>query len=385
MEDSLKTKTKDELIQLARPRPGYDATVHTTKPKLIAFLRGEAIIKKKTKKEQLIEEAEKYTTFKKTTHGKTVKSLEEFLAKVRGGTTVQAEESRTDTVFTRAGLAKMAYKDLIALARSKGYAEKTRKRADLLAFLETRLVFREAGDAPGRLIAVPNKEVVQQEGEVLMEWPISERMLQERGRTVDALKKLLALNGISTSIPRKREEILALFKKSRCSPTQFSCTDTEFCDLRNNLCRDLSILHDKDKEVMKLSKGLVYYDEKNRRFYGTKDAIAKVREAFVSPLQKQVQVVAPIVAEKEEEVVVEPQPIQRQQSIAVQQIVVPPSPPVESPVVTDRARSSDSKGDISPVNINHLMNQHSEKDLRKALLHVLGLYTDIDANDEVIR
>lgn len=39
---------------------------------------------------------------------------------------------------------------------------------------------------------------------------------------------------------------------------------------------------------------------------------------------------------------------------------------------------------LSPININRLLDQSSEKEIRKAILNCLGLYNDIDPNDEIV-
>lgn len=354
---AVKKMGKDELVAIAKGREGYNPKTHKTKAALLEFITGEAA--KKTKKDLLLEEASKFKNFVKSRDGANVASLKAFLRDAKG----VAQEKNSVKKIGRADLPSMVYRDLLKLAKENGYSGKDKKKDALLAFLEPRIEGAE-DDMTGRLALPPVVAPVQQKEAraQLLEWPVSEATLKEHDATVGSLKALLAAKGIRVGLPRTRDEIKALFTKSRCSPTEFSCSETEFCDLRNRLCRDLSILHDKDNEVKRFAKGFIYFDEEGRRFYGTPDAIAKVRAALAGSPRRQKQE-----EDEEAEVVV----VVKDAAVAKQ-----------SPVQDD----DDDDDGISPININRLLDQSagSEKDIRKAILNCLGLYNDIDPNDEIV-
>lgn len=353
---ALKKMDKDALLAIARGREGYDPKIYKTKAALVGFITGEAV--KKNKKTLLLEEASKFETFVKSKHGVNIVSLQAFLRDAKGG---GVEEEKSVKKIGPVDITSMVYRDILKLAKENGYSGKDKKKAALLAFLEPLI---EAEDVPGRLALPPAVAPAQkQEARAqLLEWPVSEATLKKHSDTVGLLKKLLAAKGISVGLPRTKDEIKALFAKSRCSPTEFTCSETEFCDLRNMLCRDLNILHDKNNEVKKFAKGFIYFDEEGRRFYGTPDAIAKVREALAGSPRRDVA----HDQDEEAEVV-----------IAVKDAAVAKQSPTPH----------DDDDGISPVNINRLLDQSagSEKEIRKAILNCLGLYNDIDPNDEIVK
>lgn len=318
--------------------------------------------KRPTKKELLIEKASKYADYDAKLHG-TIARLEAFLAdKSKEEITTEKKEDKD--------LTKLSLQELRKLAKTYGWNKRTGTKVALIEFIQTKMAQSEKEDK--RLEAVEKEVVVAHVDEDLEEWPISPEVLAKHSNTVDNLKKLLNAKGIAVGLPRTKKEILDLFKKSRCSFKKFTCSEDEFCDLRNNLCRELNILRNKDKEIKKLAKGLVYIDEEKGRFYGTPDAIAKVRQALVHPL-----VVAEVEAEKKEA-----EPVMEKTAILVpeQQVV---KETVTEEVVPAAPAHKEEEG-ISPININRLLDKPSENEIRRAILHCLGLYHDIDPNDEII-
>jgi hypothetical protein len=357
---AIKKMDKDALLVVARDKEGFDPKIHKTKAALLVFILGEKT--KKNKKDLLLEEAVKFKHFLKSRHGANIAALQAFLNEARGGGVAEEKSAKR---IGREDLGTMPYHDLLRLAKKDGYAGKDKKRPALMAFLEPRYDPKNA-DVPGRL-ALPSpaagEKPPKEARDQLLEWPVSEETLKKHSGTVESLKALLAAKGIRVGLPRTKDEIRALFHKSRCSPAEFSCSDTEFCDLRNKLCRDLNILHDKNNEVKKFAKGFIYYDEEGRRFYGTPDAIAKVRAALAgSPPREEDDGDAEVVVAVKDAAVIQQQK----------------QPHAKSPSPVD-----DEEG-ISPININRLLDQSSEKEIRKAILNCLGLYNDIDPNDEIV-
>lgn len=330
-EKDLKKKLKAELEGLAKKMDGYNPKLHKKKEDLVAFLLKKEV--KPSKKDVLLEKALGYADFKKKVHGTSVAKLEAFLASKESGGVVVEKEQETD-------LTKLKLQDLRKIAKTHGWNKRTGTKMELIAFIRS----KTEGVAPeGRLIQnVVETEVAEPEIE---EWPVSAEVLARHSNTVESLKKLLKAKGIATGLPRTKKEILELFNRSRCSFKDFTCSGDEFCDLRNNLCRGLNILRNKDKEIKKLAKGLVYIDEERGRFYGTPDAIARVRQMLVSPIGEDV---VEIVEEKQKE------------------------------------KEKEEEEGVSPININRLLDKPSENEIRRAILHCLGLYHDVDPNDEII-
>jgi len=355
--NDIKGKGKKELLELAKSRPGYDPKVHKKVEDLKKFLVPDLRSKKKTKKDELIQQASQYPDFRRSTHGKNIATIEAFLASKRDGAApavvIAAAAAAVDQGrdYTRQDIERMKFTDLKKLARKHGWTEKTGKRPDFLAFLLPR--FPEKAGSEGRLAIVEEVDAPEIPEEVdLEEWPIPPEVVERHSKTIEALKQLLALKGIREGLPRSKKEILELLKKSRCDAGRFDCEDSEFCDLRNRLCRDLSILRDQNGEITKLAKGLKYFDEKNQRFYGDKNSIEKVRLALRTPPPGEVE-------EKEDE--------------EVEDVLLP--------VIIQKEPTPDK---LSPININNLLEKPSENEIRKAILHCLGLYNDLDPNDEII-
>lgn len=358
-EKDLKNKLKAELAKIAKTMPGYDPKTHSKKDTLIAFILKKEIVVAPTKRELLLAKASKYVDFKKTVHGASIAKLEAFLAG-KEATNVAVVEPVVETAVVQKevveDIAKMPFNDLRKLAKKHGWTKKTGTKKELIEYIKAQSA---TGAAPeGRL----NEKVVVAAAadEDIEEWPVSPDVLAQNSKTVEALKKLLNAKGISTGLPRTKKEILELFKKSRCSFKKFTCSEDEFCDLRNNLCRELNILRNKDKEIKKLAKGLIYIDEETGRFYGTPEAIAKVRNAL---LQER-----PIVIEEEAK---------------EETIVVAPPPPTTTTTTATPEQQQEEEG-ISPININRLLEKPDENEIRRAILHCLGLYHDVDPNDEII-
>lgn len=347
-EKDLKKKLKPELVEIATKMEGYNVKLHKKKEDLIAFILKKEIVRKPSKKDELMEKALKFADFRKSIHGTSIAKLEAFLAK--------KEKAATDVavvVEEQDKYATMTMKELREEAKKHGWpkSKRTGTRIELTEFIKNKV------GAAGAV--VPSEKVVAVKEE-MEEWPVDPSVLQKHSKTVDDLKKLLKAKGIAVGLPRTRKEILELFKHSRCSFKDFTCSDTEFCDLRNNLCRTLNILRNKENEIKKFAKGLVYIDEEKGRFYGTPDAIAKVRQALIHPEEI---VIEPVVQQKEKVVVEKVQQLQPTQ---------------------EKEEEEEQEEGISPININKLLDKPSENEIRRAILHCLGLYHDVDPNDEII-
>jgi len=364
-EKDLKKKLKTELVQIAKTKQGYKPKKHSKKDDLINFILGNEIPTKPTKRDELLERASKYVDFRKSVHGASIAKLEAFLATKQGTAApatavvvVQKQKESED-------ISKKKYNDLRKLAKEHGWTKRTGTKKELIEFIKAKMTTTVVAPE-GRLTETPAVAAVEVREEEIEEWPINAETLKKHSKTVDDLKKLLKAKGIATGLPRTKKEILDLFKKSRCSFKNFTCSEDEFCDLRNNLCRELNILRNKDKEIKKLAKGLVYIDEEKGRFYGTPEAIARVREALLHPETTTTVVVEqpPIVQEEKKE---------EQEEIIVQ---APPAPPA--------VQQQQQEEGISPININRLLDKPDENEIRRAILHCLGLYHDIDPNDEII-
>jgi hypothetical protein len=362
-EKDLKNKLKTELVEIAKKMPGYNTKTHNKKDALIGFILKKEVVVKPTKKEELLAKASKYVDFKKTVHGSSIAKLEAFLAgketNVAMPTTV--EKAAVVVVQKELDIAKMPFNDLRKLAKTYGWTKRTGTKKELVEYINTRKEIGVGAAPEGRLdetvvvAAAPAPSV----DEDIEEWPVSPEVLAKNSKTIDDLKKLLKAKGISTGLPRTKKEIMDLFKKSRCSFKKFTCSEDEFCDLRNNICRELNILRNKDKEIKKLAKGLVYIDENTGRFYGTPEAIARVRNAL---LQER-----PIVLEETKE-----------------EIIVPTAATSPSPLAPAVLQQQQQEEGISPININRLLDKPDENEIRRAILHCLGLYHDVDPNDEII-
>jgi len=365
-EKDLKSKLKTELVQIAKQMPGYKPKTHNKKDILIAFILKKEIAIKPTR-DELIAKASKYVDFRKTVHGASIAKLEAFLASKQGTAVVATTPVVVVQKQKEQDIDKLKYNDLRKVAKTHGWTKRTGTKKDLVEFIKAKIASAATPAPEGRLVeappmAAPEIASVEVREEEMEEWPISAETLAKHAKTVDDLKKLLKAKGIATGLPRTKKEILDLFKKSRCSFKKFTCSEDEFCDLRNNLCRELNILRNKDKEIKKLAKGLVYIDEEKGRFYGTPEAIAKVREALLHP---------------EPEVAVEPPIVQEEKKEEEEEIIVEAPAPVAQP------QQQQEEG-ISPININRLLDKPDENEIRRAILHCLGLYHDIDPNDEII-
>jgi hypothetical protein len=254
---------------------------------------------------------------------------------------------------------KLTLSELRKIAKTHGWTKRTGTKKELVEFIKSKTVKTKQEEK--RLEVPVVEEVVAVKEEEVEEWPVSADVLKAHSNTVDNLKKLLKAKGIATGLPRTRKEILDLFTKSRCSFHNFTCSEEEFCDLRNNLCRELNILRDKNNELKKLAKGLLYIDEEKGRFYGTPDAIAKVKEVLLAP---PAPVVEKAVEKMVEKVVEKTKSAEKEEEVVV-------------------VKHKEDEG-ISPININQLLDKPTESEIRRAILHCLGLYHDIDPNDEVL-
>jgi len=368
-----------ELMEKAATMEGFNKRTHGKNvAALEAFLAKKTVEakvveekkeKKKSSKKELRERAEKYEQFRNTIHGKNIEALTQFLKEM--GSVVaeeQQQQQKQERAWTREEVLAMKAVDLKKLAKKHGRKDRTGTKKELLEFL---LPFYPAAAAEEDVVEVvasvtPAAAAVAQVKTEISDWPVSADILKRNEKSIEKLVALLRTYGIETGLPRKRSEIMELFKKRRCSPDNFSCSDAEFCDLRNQLCRDLSLLKKKDSDDMrKFANGMAYYDEAGKRFYGTEESLAIVREALVSP----------------------PPPPPPSPSAVV---IATPSP--ASSITTDVSSlpspepEKKKEDGISPININRLLDKSSEDDIRKTILNCLGLYHDIvNPNDEIIQ
>lgn len=368
MEKTKKPTKKEVLIAKASTYTDYDKKLYNTIAKLEAFLKTKeakvatttttvvavkTTTKKPTKKELLIAKASTYADYDKNIHT-TIAKLEAFL---KG-----KEEKTKTTILVKEkvvpdDMIKLTLSELRKIAKTHGWTKRTGTKKELVEFIKSKTIKTKQEEKRLEVPVVVKEEEVEVEVE---EWPVSPEVLKAHSNTVDNLKKLLKAKGIATGLPRTRKEILDLFTKSRCSFDNFTCSEEEFCDLRNNLCRELKILRDKNNELKKLAKGLLYIDEEKGRFYGTPDAIAKVKEVLVVP---PVPVVEKAVEKMVEKVVEKTKSAEKEEEVVV--------------------KHKEDEG-ISPININQLLDKPTESEIRRAILHCLGLYHDIDPNDEVL-
>lgn len=369
-----------KLKEIAKKHSGYKASDYaksSSKDKLIDFLisKGEKACKgSSAPSDAPVVVAVKDVVVEEKTNVATEK-LAEKRARKRGRPAQSVEGLTKEDIRNLAGK-NGNYARLKRIAADLNWNGKSWKKVELVEFLLP--LFPDAPPAAqpvGRLdvVAAPvapikekEKEKVEEEIE-LLEFPVSDEVIAKHSGTVDRLKNLLKCNGITTSLPRRKEDLIALFKKRRCSDKEFNCNDTEFCDLRNKLCNDLKLLRKGDK-FPHLANGLAYLsDEGHGRFVGTKEAIGILEAVFAAPPPSIQEEKRAVVQEENEEVVVSP-----------------PRPVKQKTPETSPQQQQDESG-ISPININRLLDKPaSEKDIQKAILHCLGLYHDIDKNDEVI-
>lgn len=360
----LKSKSKKELIEMAKTKEGYDPSVHKDIRSLKLFLLGGS--KKMTKKDLLLERAMKFGDFRKTVHGKTVATLEAFLKTKEGS----ASASSVVVAPVVSGDTKKKTKKQVLLDEASKYPDFNLKtHGKTIASLETFLKSKS-----GAAAASPPSTGGGEEIEV---WPVPPQILKEKYSSVEKMKKLLQMFGIKEGIPRSKKEIEELFRKSRCSPTNFTCSEEEFCDLRNEICRELSLIKKDGKD--NFARGMDYFYQ-DGRFYGTKEVISKIREAFHKKAEQ------PSVAPSKSPVI--------QGGVVETKMSGTPPPAVPSPPVPVQQLSigsiqtsvPDSKDSgISPININSLLEKpSSEIEIRKAILNCLGLYNEIGPNDELL-
>lgn len=257
---------------------------------------------------------------------------------------------------------------LKALADELGLSyKKTIKKADLLDLISSS---RKGGEKKKSPVVV---EATEEDLEVEA-WPVPEEILRKKYNTVAKLKDLLAKMGITKALPKNKNEILAFFRKKRCSPTNYSCSDKELCDLRNQLCEELGLIVDASGKPKKLEGGMdVVFAEGT--FYGPKHIIEKIRADWEKSK-------VGIVKEPEAAPSKTPSPVLPSGGVEERkQTQAPPAQVVVQQVVVSEPKE---KG-ISPININQLLDKtQSESDIRKTILHCLGLYQDIDPNDEIL-
>jgi hypothetical protein len=267
--------------------------------------------------------------------------------------------------------------------------KKSIKKSDLLDLIRDRM----ANKSPVPSVSVEVPAVVAPVEDEIEAWPVPEAILKKKYNTVEKMKELLKKMGITKALPKKKDDIKALFSKKRCSETNFSCSEAEFCDLRNQLCRELSLIIDESGKHKKFEgeMDVVFADG---TFYGPKHIIAKIRAAWeegkagLKPLTPPPQppktpspVVPPPVKTPSPPVVI---------SEGVYQTKMNPPPLVQEPIPAsvssiESVVSEGKDSGISPININLLLEKPtSEIEIRKAILNCLGLYQDINPNDEIL-
>ena len=409
-----KKKGKKELIAIAEKLPGWKKSWKIKNIKdLEEFIQraaGSPVMnvgqappveeekKKMGKKELLIAQASKIPGFRISIQGKNMAELKKFIAAANTGAVppplsqVEEEEVEVEPVsqeYTRNSILGMNEKEAKKLAKTEGWNGRKDRIKDAKQYLLNKF----------NLITEDEEEKEEAVVEIV-EWPISVEEIRRNSGTIKALKELLIARGIATSLPRTKEEILKLFNKSRCDFDNFTCNEDEFCDLRNQLCRELDFLREEgDDEIKKFAKGLIYLPDTetaNRgRFYGTREAIHKVK-TFLANKDVEIQeedddeIVPPSImhdehVEKDLEEAVEEEALEEEdleeedlEEEAVEEEVV------EEEAVEEEVAPVMEEG-ISPININNLLNKHSENEIRKAILNCLGLYNDrLDPNDEIV-
>jgi hypothetical protein len=378
-----------ELIQIAKDRPNYDPKIHNSKETLLNFLRPD---KKPTKKDLLIAEAQKISGFKKSEHGKNVKTLKAFIDAHKNGGVVQTKTHLPPVaVSTWREVEALDFQSLKKLAKERGWDKGSKgKKHELLEFLRPIFEKTPSPQTSGPLPSTPPPPPEEKE-EVdwrLVEWPIPDDVVN--GASGNQLLELLESRGIRVAVPRNNPKRKKLFKKKRCDTDHFVCDESEFCDLRNHLCLDLTDL--------KVANGNLYYDEKGHRFLGSKEAIAEVKRLLRTPPPPEVI----MDEEEEEEIIPEDEELLPAPTIdpdkcytcvtgeetPVQETPSPeqktPTPEQKTPSSVQAIPSPEIDNIRSPININNLLEKPSEQDIRRTILKCLGLYNDLDPNDEIM-
>lgn len=431
----LKSKSLAELREIAKKKEGYDATKHKTAAALRNFLSG-----KEDKKKKVAVEVETPKNLQDLKSLKTLDKMKVAAKKLNIKIPPKSKKSDIQKLLREKFVApseeggaavppsppavavqqpsNLSIQQLMvkSVAKIKEYAEKTmghkiptkyKKKAEIIDYLREKLGGGEGGQAVVVVSRPKEKEAATMQEEMEI-WPVPENILRSKYNSVAKMKALLEKMGIKEGLPRKKEELEDLFKRSRCSPTNFSCSETEFCDLRNQICRELGLVRDDKGKNKKFAVGmdLVLFD--NGRFYGPKALISKIRSEWEADIAK----LKPLAKEKT------PSPPKKTTStVAPQKTPSPvyptggvqetkqtmPSPQVEeeeyqsSTVLQEDARRSvssiqtevetqqEQEGGIVPININTLLEKPTnEVEIRKAILNCLGLYNEINPNDELL-
>lgn len=191
--------------------------------------------------------------FKKAIHARNKTTLLEFLG--AAAAVVQPQNEPESFQEIRRKVDEKTYKrgDVLRIARSIGWPNAKGRIDELLEFIEK--TPRPSADGPPQ-------------------WPIVD--LESVGRlTIPQIRDILRRHEITEALPTKKADLLKLFTKKRCGPSDLrACDKKEVCDTRNKLCRD-------DLGATKSTR-LVEYIFQGRRFWGSQDIIEEIRRAVVA-------------------------------------------------------------------------------------------------------
>jgi len=194
--------------------------------------------------------------FKKAIHARNKATLLQFLGAVAAPAPPQGQNEPESIQEIRRKINEKIYKrgDVLKIARSIGWPNAKGRIDELVAFIEK--TPREAtGGSPHQ-------------------WPIVD--LESVSRlSIPQIKDILRRHEITEALPTKKADLLKLFTKKRCGPSDLTaCDKKEVCDTRNKLCRD-------DLGATKSTR-LVEYIFQGRRFWGSQDIIDEIKKAVVA-------------------------------------------------------------------------------------------------------
>lgn len=205
----------------------------------------------------LLEIARLREGFKKAIHARNKAALLEFLGATAPAPPPAAEPPRAESVEEiRRKVDEKVYKrgDVLRIARSIGWPNAKGRIDELLEFIEKTPQHPRNTAAAG-------------------EWPIVD--LESVSRlSIAQIRDILRRHEITEALPTKKADLLKLFTKKRCGPSDLTaCDKKEVCDTRNRLCRD-------DLAKNKSTR-LVEYIFQGRRFWGSQDIIDEIKKAAV--------------------------------------------------------------------------------------------------------
>ncbi|NBR69897.1 MAG: hypothetical protein EBT69_06935, partial [Verrucomicrobia bacterium] len=253
------------LRERARAFDDYKASI-TKKNDLVALIRGHGVdlsVAPESVEETplhlrtvpaLLAIARLREGFKKAIHARNKTTLLQFLGAAATAPAQQKEEPESIQEIRRKVNEKV-YKrgDVLRIARSIGWPNAKGRIDELLEFIEK--------TPPAAAGAPP-------------QWPIVD--LESVSRlSIPQIKDILRRHEITEALPTKKADLLKLFTKKRCGPSDLTaCDKKEVCDTRNKLCRD-------DLGATKSTR-LVEYIFQGRRFWGSQDIIEEIKKAVVA-------------------------------------------------------------------------------------------------------